>query len=106
MNRKIIKQTAREYYNLLPFMQKTEKAFAKFEATFGNGAISYINNVWHRAKEKPKVNNTILFVNSAGGYELTVRLADSDWEMFCGNAGLLSWAYIEDLIPDKKGGEQ
>lgn len=106
MNRKIIRQTARKYYNLLPFIRKTEEAFAKFETIFGNGAISYINNVWHGASEKPNVGNTILFANSAGGYELTVRLADSDWDMFCGNVGLLSWAYIEDLIPDEKGGER
>ena len=106
MNRKIIKQTAREYYSLLPFMQKTEKAFAKFETIFGNGAVSYINSVWHKASEKPKVDNTILFANLAGGYELTVRFADIDWEMFCDNSGLVSWAYIEDLIPDEKGGKQ
>lgn len=40
MDKKIIKQTARAYYNLLPFMRKTENAFAKFEAIFGSCGIT------------------------------------------------------------------
>lgn len=63
MDKKIIKQTARAYYNLLPFMRKTENAFAKFEAIFGNGAVSYINNVWHEAsKEQPNTEKPYLAV--------------------------------------------
>lgn len=73
---------------------------------FEDGAEWRINSVWHDTSERPKIGNTILFANLAGGYELTVRFADSDWEMFCGNSGLVRWAYIEDLIPDEKGGER
>ena len=92
MDKKIIKQTARAYYNLLPFMRKTENAFAKFEAIFGNGAVSYINNVWHEAsKEQPNTEKK--------------KPIYAIWKGYANHPFWTKWAYIEDLIPDEKGGE-
>lgn len=103
MDKKIIKQTARAYYNLLPFMQKTEKAFAKFEAIFGNGAVSYINNVWHEAsKEQPNTEKPYLAVVELPGKKPIYAI----WKGYANHPFWTKWAYIEDLIPDEKGGER
>lgn len=70
---------------------------------FKMGAQWRINAVWHKNGEKlPSENKPILFVNSVGGYEVTVRLTGMDWETFCNNTGLIRWAYVDDLLPERK----
>lgn len=70
---------------------------------FKMGAQWRINSVWHKNGEKlPSENKPILFVNSVGGYEVTVRLTGMDWETFCDNTGLIRWAYVDDLLPERK----
>lgn len=70
---------------------------------FKMGAQWRINSVWHKNGEKlPSENKPILFVNSVGGYEVTVRLTGMDWETFCNNTGLIRWAYVDDLLPERK----
>lgn len=74
-----------------------------FKRGFIAGAQWRINSVWHKNGEKlPSENKPILFVNSVGGYEVTVRLTGMDWETFCNNTGLIRWAYVDDLLPERK----
>ncbi len=30
------------------------------------------------------------------------RLTGMDWETFCNNTGLIRWAYVDDLLPERK----
>lgn len=71
-----------------------------FSEGFIAGAQWRINSVWHEADEKPNKNQLILFecrrtygkgysVNFGENYELLKNV-------------LISWAYVSDLLPDRK----
>ena len=62
-------------------------------------------NVWHKAKEKPRIKEWILVQFSGGDYEAFAldELAVETWsDWWCDNYKVIRWAYINDLLP--KGG--
>ena len=64
---------------------------------FVAGAEWRINSVWHDArKEQPSLWKLILRKDRAGDYELGYKAKDDT----------VSWAYVSDLLPDRKEEEQ
>ena len=64
-------------------------------------------NVWHDAKEKPRIKEWILIQFSEGDYEALAldELGVETWsDWWCKNYNGIRDAYIKDLLP-KKGGK-
>ena len=104
MNRETIEKTAKEYAKDKYGGENAKQyAIAQIHAGrdgFIDGAQWRINSVWHEADEKPNKNQLILFecrrtygkgysVNFGENYELLKNV-------------LISWAYVSDLMPDRK----
>ena len=66
------------------------------------GALWRINSVWHDASEKPNRNNKCLVELRIPGRNPTYKLWTWGWE----NSFVTRWAYIDDLLPDRKENEQ
>lgn len=67
---------------------------------FMDGARWRINSVWHDASEKPNKNQLILFEHRqeyGKGYSVTFG---DNYEII--KSVLIRWAYIDDLLPDRK----
>ena len=67
---------------------------------FMDGARWRINSVWHDAREKPNKNQLILFEHRqeyGKGYSVTFG---DNYEII--KSVLIRWAYIDDLLPDRK----
>ena len=64
-------------------------------------------NVWHDAKEKPRIKEWILIQFSGGDYE-ALALSESGvntwYNVWVDEYRAIRWAYITDLLP--KGGER
>ena len=66
---------------------------------FEEGANWRINSVWHDASEKPNGNNKCLVeLRIPGRRNPTYKLWTWGWE----NSFVTRWAYIDDLLPDRK----
>ena len=73
-----------------------------FIEAFSKGARWRINSVWHDASEKPNGNNKCLVELRIPGRNPTYKLWTWGWE----NSFVTRWAYIEDLLPDRKEDER
>ena len=62
------------------------------------GALWRINSVWHDASEKPNRNNKCLVELRIPGRNPTYKLWTWGWE----NSFVTRWAYIDDLLPERK----
>lgn len=74
---------------------------------FKRGASWRIDSVWHDATEQPTRDEPILkkcYLNKRGRYEVSHNdstRTDFSWKYLAFADGLLEWAYIEDLRPNK-----
>ena len=66
--------------------------------TVGNVLKWRINSAWHDASEKPNGNNKCLVELRIPGRNPTYKLWTWGWE----NSFVTRWAYIDDLIPERK----
>lgn len=67
---------------------------------FMDGARWRINSVWHDASEKPDKNQLVVFeCRKTYGKGYSVNFGEN--YLLLKNV-LLSWAYIKDLIPERK----
>ena len=67
---------------------------------FRDGAQWRINSVWHNASEKPDKNQLVVFeCRKTYGKGYSVNFGEN--YLLLKNV-LLSWAYIKDLIPERK----
>lgn len=67
--------------------------------SFEDGARWRINSVWHDASEKPNGNNKCLVeLRIPGRRNPTYKLWTWGWE----NSFVTRWAYIDDLLPERK----
>ena len=104
MRQEIISDKAQDYVSRLYAENEYPCGLCDIESdvmeAFIDGAQWRIDSVWHDAKkEKPNGMSVILidFANDAGEeYELGVSSEDL--------VGAKRWAYISDLIPDRKEG--
>ena len=82
---------------------------------FKEGTDWYRNNVWHPASEKPAdiddPDRDILIVTMGPEYYGSKLrtwniFSYMSWDLFKARAGeFKKWAYLEDLLPDTKGGK-
>lgn len=79
-----------------------------FNEGFLDGARWRIENAWHDAREVPKINEVVLveykFGDQSFAYITTVN--DSNWEYKSNRYNYTRWAYIADLMPDRKEEER
>lgn len=75
---------------------------------FLDGARWRIENAWHDASEVPEINEVVLveykFGDQSFAYITTVN--DSNWEYKSNRYNYTRWAYIADLMPDRKEEEK
>lgn len=73
----------------------------------------FLKNLWHPASEEPKHDKQITYVWGNGIAKTTILNEEADkfnrtpsqiWHNICKNYKVVSWLYIDDLLP-KEGGE-
>ena len=102
MTRETIENAAKEHQSKLPYCddRKVRGEFVGNYYGFIAGAQWRINSVWHDASEKPDKNQLVVFecrktygrgysVNFGENYDLLKNV-------------LLGWAYVIDLLPERK----
>lgn len=73
---------------------------------FRDGAEWRINSVWHDVSEKPKFKGKVekemfmLFCNSKK-YGLML-ISQDEWDDFVERGMFHKWAYVDDLLPERK----
>lgn len=95
MNKETIDNAAWDYAEGIPQNEDRKKySWEDFEA----GADWRINSVWHDVKEKPNGMFVILidFGTRLGAEEYSFGMTSEHLE------GAIRWAYVADLLPDKK----
>ena len=82
--------------------------------SFKAGIDWLLNNLWHPASEEPKHDKQITYVQGNGIAKTIILNEEADkfnrtpsqiWHNICKNYKVVSWLYIDDLLP-KKGGNQ
>ena len=74
-----------------------------FVAAFCRGAEWRINSVWHSTDELPKYSGFLAVLMSNGLME-TMYYSAGIWFHEMTLKGYTSWAYISDLLPERKEG--
>ena len=73
---------------------------------FMKGADWRINSVWHDANEEPKYDEFFLYENVIQAFHVDCIFPSQDeafvWDDYVKDWGLMRWAYIKDLIPNKE----
>lgn len=85
---------------------ETGNEIAKVQACavgFKQGAKWRINSVWHDKNEVPKAGKIVLFFTSDKCFE---RWNGTYWKDVVAYYDVKKWAYIEDLLPDRKEAEK
>ena len=76
-----------------------------FEAGFHRGANWRIDSVWHDAREQPQCDIFFIYENVVHAFHVDGVFPSEDevfvWDDYVKDWGLIRWAYIEDLIPNK-----
>ena len=92
MNREQIEKAYKSDSNH-PFIEIEREGFVK-------GAEWRINSVWHDVSEQPHRNTW--YIVQIGDNEFDI-FADSDnWEDFSRFINATRWAYVSDLLPERK----
>ena len=79
-----------------------------FQLGFMAGAQWRINSVWHDASEIPEKGRSLLEfcrgTRCGEFYEIggRVSIKDQEWDDFYNFAGIVCWAYIDELIAERK----
>ena len=88
---------------------ESQHAMAKAQGAvygFKQGAQWRVNSVWHDASEKPKFKGKVekemfmLFCNSKK-YGLML-ISQDEWDDFVERGMFHKWAYVDDLLPERK----
>ena len=105
MTREQIEKAAKETLVNEPVEIQATKVGA-FQLGFVSGAQWCINSVWHNSDEEPEERKEILveyrFMTSDGEIEVrreVVESLDDLSDIYC---DVLNWAYLDDLLPERK----
>lgn len=118
MNREEIEKAANEYVNEVcrPLWRTGNEQVC--EVDFIQGANWRINSAWHSTSEEPEVDrHCIIEVESIEDEERFISYVSSVWSTYGwtedylelierrseGQYKITKWAYVEDLLPNKKG---
>ena len=100
MNKETIENAAKDYVmpneRIIPLME----AISAKEG-FINGAHWRINSVWHDGKEIPKMNEYVL-MNLGHRCLVMCFITIPLFLSFRNRENIVCWAYISDLLPDRK----
>ena len=105
MTRKQIERVASEAALRMKFRSDIHPS-QQGEALFIEGAEWRINSVWHDVSEKPKFKGKVekemfmLFCNSKK-YGLML-ISQDEWDDFVERGMFHKWAYVDDLLPERK----
>lgn len=70
---------------------------------FMDGAQWRINSVWHDAEEEPKHNAWFIAQIGDDAFDTFIMQTESNrWDRWCNGLNIKRWAYIEDLLPERK----
>lgn len=67
---------------------------------FEHGANWRIDSVWHEASEEPERNR--IYLAQLGDSAFDTFYDSGNWERFSRGVNMQRWAYVEDLLPNKK----
>ena len=101
MNREQIEKAARS--NALDDMSLVglhERAIAMKH--FANGAQWRINSVWHDRAEKADTSKELILMYSNGSVRVTLLNPNLTFDGFLSVDMFIKWAYVSDLLPEKK----
>lgn len=75
---------------------------------FMDGARWRINSVWHVTFEMPERNRDFLYESARGWFginniaKMAKEVHSEDWDRFVEGFDVIRWAYISDLLPERK----
>ena len=112
MNRKMIEKAAGEYSGSILGFKDNPSVMNRHKA-FTDGADWRISSVWNDASKGPeKDDNPVLVEYEEMGVDGSYYIVCDDlWDYNYmlrreGHNRILRWAYVFDLLPDRKEGEQ
>ena len=101
MNREQIEKAARS--NALDDMSLVglhERAIAMKH--FANGAQWRINSVWHDRAEKADTSKELILMYSNGSVRVTLLNPSLTFDGFLSVDMFIKWAYVSDILPERK----
>ena len=100
MNREQIEKAAGEYSGSVLGFKDNPVVMNKHKA-FMDGAQWRINSVWHDASEIPQ-HSGILIAICKDGKAVLCGPNNSDWKTTVKIFHIVKWAYLDDLLPERK----
>lgn len=101
MTREQIEKAAGEYSGSVLGFKDNPVVMANHKA-FMDGAQWRIDSVWHDASEKPENGRYILVDKEYRFQEVWKREICDDWLNDVNYFGVKRWAYLDDLLPERK----
>lgn len=99
MTREQIEQAAKE--NASTHFGLINKEWWARKNGFEDGAQWRINAVWHDAHEEPQRSGRLIASNKDGNYILCGP-NNCNWKQTVKLFHIMNWAYIDDLLPERK----
>lgn len=75
-----------------------------FKRGFIAGAQWRINSVWHDVREQPEQDKCFIYEIGDGRYETDCiyKKEKLNWERYAAQLNIIRWAYVDDLLPERK----
>ena len=105
MTREQIENAAGGYSSSVLGFKDNPVVMAKHKA-FMVGAEWRINSVWHEVRKKPDKGKLLIVEDIDSAYELVYLTNSKPWEELSKKNHYMHWAYVADLLPDRKEEER
>lgn len=101
MTKEQIEKAAKEYSGLTDNPKDSDsRVKGSLCIAFKDGAYWRINSVWHSHAIKPDKGKLLIVEDIDGAYDLVYLTKNKPWEELSEKNHYMSWAYIEDLLPN------
>lgn len=70
--------------------------------SFEDGALWRINSVWHDRAEKADTSKELILMYSNGSARVTLLNPNLTFDGFLSVDMFIKWAYVSDLLPERK----
>lgn len=99
MTREKIEKVAQEYADI-----HWDGDFSNLASrcSFISGARWRINSVWHDGSEEPNVSKPLLLIYDGNRYRVGYFIEKNLYRSFRSRWTINRWAYVEDLLPERK----
>ena len=106
MTREQIEKAAGEYSGSVFGFKDNPVVMNKHKA-FMDGAEWRINSVWHNVYERPDSGRMFLYIGKSledreTKFDTDYLYPNENWEDFVFGEAMEEWAYIDDLLPERK----